>query len=259
MKRRIKGILYVLVALAAIAMQLPAQSADLAEGDLVAALFNDGNWYKGEVAGYDAGRYVINTPEGRQAYLLREKLKPLGETKALKPGDKVVALFGSEKFYGGTVQKLEGTGAIIKWADGTTPSFVERRNIITGIGAYDYKTAPADNPQDLISFTVNSVAYTVHRKTGRVTEKGGYVGDFDLARGILTALSSYNASGSIDTSGSIQTRHQSGTSSGSLHANGDLYLRGKHVLTISDKIDGVSFNWNEKRVMALVIAVYLQR
>jgi hypothetical protein len=259
MKQEIKGILYVLLVFAAFAMQVPAQSADLSEGDLVAALFNDGNWYKGEIAGFDAGRYVVNTPEGRQAYLVREKLKPLGETKALKPGDQVAALFGSEKFYGGTVQKLEGTGAIIKWADGSTPSFVERRNIITGVGDYDHKKAAVDNPQDLISFTVNSIAYTVHRKTGRVTEKGGYVGDFDLARGILTALSTYNASGSIDASGSIQTRHQSGTSSGSLHANGDLYLRGKHVLTIDDKIGGVPFNWNEKRVMALVIAVYLQR
>ena len=107
---------------------------------------------------------------------------------------------------------------------------------------------------------MGSTIWAVNRKNGRVTENGGYVGDYDLAKGSLNALSSYNANGYIDAAGSIVVWHRAVSSSGFVEADGDLYLKGALAVRIGDKdARGGPLGWEEKRMIALVLAVYGQK
>lgn len=237
-----------------------AETSPLAEGDVVAALFNEGNWYKGEVAGTDGPRYIINTPEGRQSYLTRDRLKALGGSPKLSVGQRVAALYGSEKFYGAIVQSVENGGAVLKWIDGTKPSFVDGGKIITGVGDYEYKPVVSDDPKDLITFTFNSADYAYNRRNGRVLVKGGLAGTYDAAKGSLDALSSYNANGIIDSGGGINLWLAGTQYSGRLDKDGTLTVGGKKIVTISDSaFGGAKLGWDERRAIALIIAVYALR
>jgi hypothetical protein len=257
---RANSIAFITLALAAGLESIAADPAPLEPGTVVAAQFKDGNWYKGEIDSIDGETYVVNSMDGRQAYLKRSSIRVLDGSIKLQVGQKVAALFGSEKFYGGTVQKLESGGAIITWADGTKPSFVAAANIIDIGGEYDYKAAPKEDPKDLFSLTVNGVQYSVNRKNGRVYEKGGYVGDYDFAKGYLAALSSYNANASIDPKGSLTLWRAGVSYSGSLQKDGSLILNNKTLGTIKEKDDaGKVLSWDEKRALAAVIVVYAVR
>jgi endonuclease YncB( thermonuclease family) len=46
----------------------------LEPGAIVVAQFKDGNWYKGEVDNVDGDTFVVNSVDGRQAYLKRDKI-----------------------------------------------------------------------------------------------------------------------------------------------------------------------------------------
>ncbi len=238
----------------------PPETEPLSEGDMVAALFNEGNWYKGEVGGQDGPRYIINTSEGRQSYLTRDKLRLLGKTTSVKVGQRVAALYGSEKFYGAIVQSLGEGGATLKWIDGTKPSFVEFYKIITDVGDYEYKAVISDDPKDLISFTLASVDYAYNRRNGRVLIKGGLAGHYDAAKGSLSALSNYNSNGLIDANGSINLWINSTQYSGRLDSDGSLTVANKRIVTISDAAFGGSkLSWDERRAIAIIIAVYSLR
>jgi hypothetical protein len=175
-----------------------AEEANFDEGDVVAANFDSGNWYKAEVAGKDGARYVVNTPSGRQAYLEAGKLRRLTRDLKLAAGQRVAALYGEEKFYGAVVQSVGDGGATLAWVDGTAPSFVPFHAIIADAGDYEYKKIESDAPADLVKCVLAGKEYAYNRRNGRVLINGGLAGHYDAATGRLTALSSYNSSGSID-------------------------------------------------------------
>ncbi len=253
------GILRVILLVFVVAGSAGAEPA-LEPGAMVAAQFKDGNWYKGEIDSVDGDTFVVNSVDGRQAYLKKDKIKVLDPAIQLKTGQPVAALYGSERFYAGSIQKLEAGGAVIKWQDGTAPSFVKSVNIIIVAGGYEYKAAPKEDPRDLFSMTVNGTQYSVNRKNGRVYEKGGWVGDYDFAKGSLAAFSSYNANATIDDSGSINLWRKGTWYSGSLQKDGYLYLSQKTLVRLNDKDDnGNALGWTEKKALALVILVYALR
>lgn len=155
------------------------------------------------------------------------------------------------------MQKLVADGAVIKWRDGTAPSFVKSVHIIIVGPGYEYKAAAKEDPKVLFTFTVNGVQYSLNRKNGRVYQQGGWVGDYDFAKGGLVALSTFNANAVIDDSG-LTTLWRSGSSySAYLQKDGDLYLNQKALITLKDKDDnGMALGWIEKKAIALVILVY---
>ncbi len=228
----------------------------LEPGTFVAACFESGNWFKGIIEQHENDTYLVITGEGREAYLDKSRIKILSDNISLKVGEKIAAVYGDEIFYGGTVQKIENGGAIIKWDDGTTPGFVPNNKIITGVGDYDYVKQVYEKPEDLIGLTVNNTLYEVSRKTGRVYINKTWVGEVDLKSFSLTAHSTFNASGKIESDGNFYVMR--GTSiSGYLNDKGEVYLRGQKIITISKPSSGAKVYWDDMRLMAITIAVYL--
>lgn len=52
-------------------------------------------------------------------------IKPLKNAASLKVGDKVMAIWSSSIYYPGTITTIDENGIIVKWEDGSKPSFVE--------------------------------------------------------------------------------------------------------------------------------------
>ncbi len=229
----------------------------LETGTDVAARFDSGNWFKGTIENAENGEYLVVTYEGRQAYLDGSRIKVLTDKLNLSKGETVAALYGEEIFYGGTVQELEDGGAVIKWTDGTEPCFVPNAKIITGISDYDYIKQVYERPEDLISVNVNNSLFEVSRKTGRVYIDKSWVGDFDLNTFSLTAHSSYNASGKIEQNGNFYVMR--GTSvSGYVTDAGEVYIGGQKIITLAKPSSGGTVYWNDMRLMALTMGVYLK-
>ncbi len=233
------------------------QEAKLEVGTEVAACFESGNWFKGRIEKSEDGEYLVVTNDGREAYLDKSKIKILSDNITVKVGEKIAALYGDEIFYGGTVQKLESGGVVVKWDDGTSPSFVANNKIITGVGGYDYVKQVYEKPEDLVGLSVNNRLFEVSRKTGRVYIDKSWVGDIDLKSYSLAAHSSFNASGKIEKDGNFYIMR--GTSkSGYLNDKGEVYVAGRRIITISKPSSGAKVFWDDMRLMAITIAVYLE-
>lgn len=260
MKRKFgKILLLIFIFLFGAQIYIFPQGNSLTVGTNVAALFDDGNWYRGTIDAINQNKYTIITPEGRQDDLNKSRLKVLTSTLVIKKGERVAAIYGgSEMFSGGTVIKVEKGGAIIKWLDDTTPSFVENSKIITGIGKYDYKWKKEEDAASLVTFNIQNTEYQISKNTGRVYIKKGWEGTFDLASGSLTAHSSYNSSGKIESNGNFHLYKKGTSKSGYLAKNGEVYVSGKRIFTIEKSASGgKTFSWNDMCLMALVGAVYL--
>jgi len=243
--------------------------AAFSAGDTAAGRLKDGNWYLGVIEQINSpGEYVFTTNDGRQAYLKPSQLRQLRTNVKLSPGEKVAAVRdGGELFLGGTIVKVDGGGAMVKWTDGKPSSRVTLNRIITGVGDYERKKE-REAPDNRLVFTVNNVDFGISRINGRVYLKGAHVGDYDPKKGTLTsysgnnnyygqitmkgALYAYKArtiTGAMDRTGRF---YAGGGGTGSINADGTISVSGKVIGSINKK----NPDWNEMRAVVAVLAVY---
>lgn len=99
-------------------------------GTHVAAKWSDGDYWGATITGNANGKYQIKYDDGTQGEVTVAELKQITPKADIKTGDHVLAVWSTNgKMYKGTVQEIQADGAIVKWDDGSEPSFVSFTNI----------------------------------------------------------------------------------------------------------------------------------
>lgn len=99
-------------------------------GTHVAAKWSDGAYWGATITGNNNGKYQIKYDDGTNGEVTAAELKSITPKDEIKVGDHVLAVWSTNgKMYKGTVQEIQGAGAMVQWDDGSQPSFVDFRNI----------------------------------------------------------------------------------------------------------------------------------
>jgi len=99
-------------------------------GTHVAAKWSDGNYWGATIIGNANGKYQMKFDDGTSNEVSASEIKMITPKGDIKTGDKVLAVWVTNgRMYNGVVQEVQADGAIVKWDDGSTPSFVSFDNI----------------------------------------------------------------------------------------------------------------------------------
>lgn len=98
-------------------------------GKRVAAMFGS-SWYLAKVTKINGDKYDVHYDDGTDGTVEKTGIKVIPVDPKLKVGDKVMAVWGSAKFYDGEIQEVKDTGFVIKWSDGSAPSEVKKTEVI---------------------------------------------------------------------------------------------------------------------------------
>jgi hypothetical protein len=109
----------VALALICVAAYTLAQDSALKVGSIVAALWDDGSWYRGTVTAIKSGTYTVDYDDGDSSTLQRSEIKLISANPKVAKGQKVFALWEEDGiFYLGTVSEVRKTDIAIVWDDG---------------------------------------------------------------------------------------------------------------------------------------------
>ena len=93
-------------------------------GSHIAAKSTDSCFYLATIKSDTGGKFQVNFDDGDQGDVAKTDMKVFCSEADLHTGDKVLASWNSsEKLYPGTVQEIQRGGVIVKWDDGSAPSF----------------------------------------------------------------------------------------------------------------------------------------
>ncbi len=109
----------------------PATDVPFAVGDLVAAVWDDGNFYLANVMGIKGDAVTVKYVDDQSTKTISPDQIVTIEKRTWAVGDRVLAVWALGRFYSGTVEKAAPDGYTIKWADGSTPSVVTPDKIIS--------------------------------------------------------------------------------------------------------------------------------
>jgi hypothetical protein len=93
-------------------------------GQSVAARWSDGNMYLAVIRAIDGDNYKVDYADGDKGTVQKHQMIPLRTRPVLQAGDKVMAVWTRARFYSGVVAEVQGGGVIVRWDDGSSPSFV---------------------------------------------------------------------------------------------------------------------------------------
>jgi hypothetical protein len=93
-------------------------------GEAVSVLWST-SWYDAEVVSISDNIYTIKYYDGSEAEVTSDQIRKILKKEEIKVGDKVLAVWTTDKYYVGTVKEIKADGAIIAWEDGSTPSLVK--------------------------------------------------------------------------------------------------------------------------------------
>jgi hypothetical protein len=110
--------------------EISAGMARLEPGIRVAAMWKDGRFYPGTVAGVlEDRRYEIAFDDGDRWTVTASAAMPMSAPGDLRSGASVLAMWRNGSMYPGRVVELSAGGATIAWDDGTEPTFVNEHLI----------------------------------------------------------------------------------------------------------------------------------
>ena len=129
------SLLLLAVSLLFLSWSHPAQADPLKpqikEGDSVAALWSDGNYYVGTVTGITKGdRYRILFEDGDRKPVDASDVYLLRANREFAIGEHVLAAWKGARMYPGVVTAIFPNSCRIKWDDGDKPLEVKRDRII---------------------------------------------------------------------------------------------------------------------------------
>ncbi len=93
-------------------------------GETVCASWST-SWYEAEIVSFTDGIYAVKYSDGSQGNLTSDKLRKVLTKDEIKVGEKVLAVWTSDKYYVGTVKEIKADGAIVAWEDGSSPSLAK--------------------------------------------------------------------------------------------------------------------------------------
>ncbi len=97
---------------------------ELKEGTVVCAQWQDGGWYLATITGSEGNNYNVDYADGDKGQVTREQIKLIPENPSVKVGDRVSGVWAVARFYDGSVDAVQDDGIIVRWDDGSDPSFV---------------------------------------------------------------------------------------------------------------------------------------
>lgn len=98
--------------------------ANIRAGRQVMAKWRDGNWYLATIRSEDNGKYQVDYADGDKGVVTSDQIRRIPHKPNLSVGDKVWAVWTRARFYSGTVKEVRGDGVVVRWDDGSSPSFV---------------------------------------------------------------------------------------------------------------------------------------
>jgi hypothetical protein len=84
----------------------------------------DGNWYLANIRSEDNGKYQVDYADGDKGEVTADQIRRIPLKPNLSVGDKVWAVWTRARFYSGRVTEVRGDGVVVRWDDGSSPSFV---------------------------------------------------------------------------------------------------------------------------------------